>query len=388
MYQNPSSSSTGSAVASAAYPWLDFTVGTDTGGSIRHPAGVCGTYGFRPSMGAISGSRVFSVAPYFDTVGVFARSPSLMEAATRVMMDPSVDQADLAPPKKYKLLYPFRAKDEPSQNSHRWFPNLDGSTGDVGEAISAQWKFENVIEQLEKHLRCSRTVFNFEDLWRDTHPEGQSEDLDKATGHIYSILTTFSVVREQIDPFIDMYQDRNNGKIPFIDPIVKARLDFGRKLRPTQAVDATQSADMFSKWVKEVLFETADIKTELPLLIFPQSWGRPEYRDTPKPGEDFLSFSTFSTYSLSYLSGCPDCTMPVGEVPYFSRVTKREEYLPISLSILSPPGTDRTLLALLTELEAEGILKEVVTGPRSYAPTLKQPSSSPDTLSGDDVDKR
>ena len=51
--QKPSSPSTGSAAAAAAYEWLDFTVGTDTGGYIRHPAGVNGVFGNRPTTGVI-----------------------------------------------------------------------------------------------------------------------------------------------------------------------------------------------------------------------------------------------------------------------------------------------------------------------------------------------
>lgn len=43
-YQDPSSSSSGSAVAVSAYDFLDFTVGSDTGGSIRGPASVNGAY--------------------------------------------------------------------------------------------------------------------------------------------------------------------------------------------------------------------------------------------------------------------------------------------------------------------------------------------------------
>lgn len=35
--------------ATAAYPWLDIAIGSDTGGSIRSPSQVQGIYGNRPS---------------------------------------------------------------------------------------------------------------------------------------------------------------------------------------------------------------------------------------------------------------------------------------------------------------------------------------------------
>ncbi|KAK7959519.1 amidase signature enzyme [Apiospora aurea] len=48
-YLAATGSSTGSASSLAQYPWLDITLGTDSGGSIRDPAVANGVYGFRPS---------------------------------------------------------------------------------------------------------------------------------------------------------------------------------------------------------------------------------------------------------------------------------------------------------------------------------------------------
>lgn len=360
-YQQPSSSSTGSAVACAAYTWLDFSVGTDTGGSIRHPAGVCGTYGVRPSLDAVSVKGVLSVAPLLDTVGLFARSAATLETAVKRMVVPAPSL--LAPPvsrMKYKLLYPIHSPNSSSDNSYRWFP----CPGEVGEAARADAQFEQIIQKLERHLECTRTVFDLEYLWKTTRPEGQSENLDQATGSIYTILTTYTIVREVMSPFIASYKASQFRKSPFIDPIVKARHDHGRQITASQFAAAVKSAKVFSKWVCNILFATSDAQAEIPLLIFPQSRGRPDYRDTL--AEELLVFSTFSAYSLSYLSGCPDATVPVGEVPYHSRITDREEMLPISLSVLSPPGTDLRLLALLTELEERGILSPVIAGTSMY----------------------
>lgn len=360
-YQQPSSSSTGSAVACAAYPWLDFTVGTDTGGSIRHPAGVCGTYGIRPSLDAVSVSGVLSVAPLLDTVGLFARSAATLEEAIKAMVVPP--HTLLAPPttrKKYKLLYPIHTKNPLSSTSYRWFP----CPNKPGEAAAAESRFEQTIQKLEHHLNCSRTVLDVEDLWVETRPEGQSENLDQATGSIYTILTTYTIVREFMNLFIASYKATRHGKAPFVDPIVKARHDHGRQITASQFAAAVESAKLFSKWVCDVLFATSDAQAEFPLLLLPQSWGRPDYRDAL--AEELLMFSTFSTYSLSYLSGCPDATVPVGEVPYHSRITDREEMLPISLSVLSPPGTDLELLALLTGLEEYGIVRSVAAGTSMY----------------------
>jgi len=66
-------SSGGSAVA-VALQMCDWAVGTDTGGSIRIPAGLCGVVGFKPTFGAIDTRGVFPASQSLDTVGPLAPS--------------------------------------------------------------------------------------------------------------------------------------------------------------------------------------------------------------------------------------------------------------------------------------------------------------------------
>lgn len=72
-YQDGSSSSTGSGTAMAAYDWLDFAIGSDTGGSMRGPAGANGVFGNRPSHGAVVLDDVMPLSPELDTAGIFSR---------------------------------------------------------------------------------------------------------------------------------------------------------------------------------------------------------------------------------------------------------------------------------------------------------------------------
>lgn len=57
------------AVASGAAP---LALGTDTGGSIRLPAGWCGIHGFKPTHGRLSLDGVWPLAPALDHVGPMA----------------------------------------------------------------------------------------------------------------------------------------------------------------------------------------------------------------------------------------------------------------------------------------------------------------------------
>ncbi|MBV9756847.1 MAG: amidase [Alphaproteobacteria bacterium] len=68
----PGGSSGGSAVA-VALDLVDCALGTDTGGSIRVPAGFCGVAGLRPTFGLVSNRGVLPVSVSMDTVGPMAR---------------------------------------------------------------------------------------------------------------------------------------------------------------------------------------------------------------------------------------------------------------------------------------------------------------------------
>jgi len=63
-------SSAGSAAAQAA-GFCGFAVGTDTGGSVRAPAALCGVVGFKPTTGRWSTDGIFPLSRLLDTPGIF-----------------------------------------------------------------------------------------------------------------------------------------------------------------------------------------------------------------------------------------------------------------------------------------------------------------------------
>ncbi|WVZ22546.1 hypothetical protein V8G54_001090 [Vigna mungo] len=81
----PGGSSSGAAVAVAAN-FVDFALGIDTTGGVRVPAGFCGILGFRPSHGAVSHLGIIPVSTSLDTVGWFAKDPSILRRVGHILL--------------------------------------------------------------------------------------------------------------------------------------------------------------------------------------------------------------------------------------------------------------------------------------------------------------
>lgn len=91
----PGGSSSGAA-SSVACGLADFAIGTDSGGSIRVPASLCGVWGMRPSLHRISEAGVLPFMPSVSTVGAVAADFKILERAMRVLLRSGAERvADL-----------------------------------------------------------------------------------------------------------------------------------------------------------------------------------------------------------------------------------------------------------------------------------------------------
>jgi Asp-tRNA(Asn)/Glu-tRNA(Gln) amidotransferase A subunit family amidase len=86
----PGGSSSGSAVA-VADGSCDLAVGTDTGGSVRIPAALCGVVGFKPARASYPLEGVLPLSPSLDHVGLLARTLPPVVTAHQALTGTSVD---------------------------------------------------------------------------------------------------------------------------------------------------------------------------------------------------------------------------------------------------------------------------------------------------------
>ena len=93
---HPGGSSGGSAVAVAA-GCLPAAIGTDTGGSIRIPASLCGLVGLKPSAGLVPADGLVPLSITLDTLGPLARTVRGVARVMSVLVpDPAIENLDSA----------------------------------------------------------------------------------------------------------------------------------------------------------------------------------------------------------------------------------------------------------------------------------------------------
>lgn len=63
-----------------------------------------------------------------------------------------------------------------------------------------------------------------------------------------------------------------------------------------------------------------------------------------------------------HISTVPEVVIPIGEVPYFSKLTHNTKYLPVSISIQAAAGCDFVLYDLIIALADAGIIRSATPG--------------------------
>ena len=118
-------SSSGSAAAVAAGA-CDWAMGTDTAGSIRIPASLCGVVGFKPTNGTVSARGVIPLSRSLDTVGVLAPDVETAARAVDVMSGGALSGRPSPAKQRYRVGVPAG-----------WVQGIDAATQAAWTGVSA-----------------------------------------------------------------------------------------------------------------------------------------------------------------------------------------------------------------------------------------------------------
>jgi aspartyl-tRNA(Asn)/glutamyl-tRNA(Gln) amidotransferase subunit A len=168
----PGGSSSGSGAAIAAQLCMG-ALGSDTGGSIRNPAGFCGTAGIKPTSGLVSRCGIFPLSFSLDTAGPLAWTMEDCALMLEVLAgyDPNDQASARAPAVDYG-----RACHRPIRGmriglARRWYEGKDSASPDTRRGIDEAVRVlkdlgatvdEIVLPDIADYHVCGRVIITVE----------------------------------------------------------------------------------------------------------------------------------------------------------------------------------------------------------------------------------
>ncbi|KAI1106445.1 amidase family protein [Jackrogersella minutella] len=360
-----SASSSGGGCSVAAYDWLDFAIGSDTGSSMRRPAAVSGTYGNRPSQGMMTLERVIPLGAATDTAGVFSRNvhdwvrfakhwyiPELCQDTSITGLSPLDAPDSYKFPRRILYLTDYLPLKNPAAEEvlQAFIQNMTAVFGMTVENLNLTAVVGNTTDEVPKY-----------------------DALNNAT----EIIDTITQYQEVGKPLMAAWSSRYDGRFPPIDP---ARRLGWREYNESFFTDALYNQSLAIKrtavdWFESnILYSTSESCSESIMLWDIGTGGLPSYREeslNSNPNTTtFLAVTPptagISGASLCPIYGCVDMTIPIGQVPYASNVTFVEEMVPVTVSVIAKRGCDFMLWNMWERLADEGVLRTVKTGRTAF----------------------
>src|SRR5438552_2815098 len=319
----PGGASGGSAAAGAA-GIVPVALGSDTGGSVRQPASLCGVIGLKPTYGRVSRYGLVAFGSSLDQIGVFARNASDAAAVLQVIAGRDhhdATTADVAVP----------------DYSRELEPEIKGQRIGVSRALLG--------EGLDREVRASiETAIN---AYRDLGAEIVDVDLPHAkyaiavyyiiaTAEASSNLARYDGVRygfraEEAPALRDMYRKtRDEG----FGPEVKRRIMLGTYVLSAGYYDAYYlKAQKVRALIRQDFLQAFE---KCDAVLTPTS-PTPAFRFGEKV-DDPLAMYLNDVYTVTAnLAGVPGISVPCG---------LSSDGLPIGLQLLGPNWSEALLFRL------------------------------------------
>jgi aspartyl-tRNA(Asn)/glutamyl-tRNA(Gln) amidotransferase subunit A len=163
--------SSGGSAAAVAAGACDWAIGSDTGGSVRIPAALCGIVGFKPTFGTIDTNGVVPLSFSLDTIGSLA--PDVATATRGVAMMAGIEgwgEVEPIPIERLRLGVPAG-----------WVEGLDAQVRKAWDAVSAGLPKVELpgLDAMQKaclDIMLSEAVA-FHKTWMDTRPGDYGPDV-------------------------------------------------------------------------------------------------------------------------------------------------------------------------------------------------------------------
>ncbi len=206
-----SSGGSGAAVAAGVTP---VAIGTDTGGSVRVPAALCGTFGLKVTHARVPLDGVFPLVPSADTVGPLADSIANLDAAYRAM---SGDDSPPQPPSRLRIgvPQPWYAKSPTDAGVASAFESAVAALGDLGhvveeigleDAVPSRHLVHSIadeVTQVHREFRSAGEVYGEDVATRlDVAASVTPEEMEDAAEWRSRLQRSFGAVFDSVDYLI------------------------------------------------------------------------------------------------------------------------------------------------------------------------------------------
>jgi aspartyl-tRNA(Asn)/glutamyl-tRNA(Gln) amidotransferase subunit A len=187
--------SSGGSAAAVAADLCTYSLGTDTGGSIRQPASFCGVYGLKPTYGRVSRSGVTSMASSWDTIGTMTKTVEDTAIVFQVMagkdvrdlttpdrevpdyssfLDQDVKGMKLGLPKEY---FGEGVDKEVADSVKAAAKQLESMGAEVIEVSLPSTKYAVAVYYITQPAELSANLERFDGLRYGKSPEGDYDDM-------------------------------------------------------------------------------------------------------------------------------------------------------------------------------------------------------------------